>query len=401
MKLLACGINYRSAPVALREQFAVAPEKQKLFLKQLVNTGLCTEAVFLATCNRCELYAVTASQEALVDYLIKAHNLPANEFLTHFYLHQDAQAIRHVIQVASGMDSMVFGEPQVFGQLKEAVALAKDSGVLGSSLSFIFQQIFAATKQIRATTPIGQETTSIASVAVNLAKLIYEDFSKLTVLLIGAGDTISQVLQQLSHLKVKEIYAANRDVQKASFLLEKHQGQAIPLAHIETVLPQCDIVISATASDNYIITHEMLNKILKKKNRPTYLIDLAVPRDIEPSIGQLDGFYLYNIDDLQKIINTNLTKRKTAISHADNIINNTLKACKQKIKLKQHHQLIQQYREESHIVKMQELNKALIMLEKGHAPETIINLLAHNLTQKLTHIPTLYIKDILFTSEEK
>lgn len=400
MKLFACGINYRSMPVALREQFVIAPDKQKFFLKQIVNSGLCSEAVFLATCNRCELYAVTPAHDELINWLIEAHNLPSNEFLTHLYTHQDTQAIRHAIQVASGMDSMVFGEPQVFGQLKAAVALAKETGVLGTRLNFIFQQIFAATKRIRSTTSVGQDIISVASVAIHLAKLIYEDFSKLTILLVGAGDTIEQVLQQLTTMGVKQIFAANRDVQKASFLLKNARSEAISLTQIPEVLPHCDIVISATASENYIITQEMLNKTLKKKARPTYLIDLAVPRDIEPSIGDIDGFYLYNIDDLQKIINNNLTKRKAAVTQANTIIDTTLQFCKHKLKLKQHHQLIQQYRHNANLIKEQELNKALKMLNEGQAPQEVLNLLAHNLTGKLTHIPTTYIKDIILTFKE-
>jgi len=396
MNFIVCGINHKTAPVALRERMTIVPEKQDFFLQRLKQDLDCKEAIFLATCNRCELYVVMPSSQRLVEWLCAFHQISFDEFASHLYIHQDAQAILHAIRVSTGIDSMVFGEPQIFGQMKAAVTFAKNLGMLGTQLHTVFQQVFSAVKQVRTQTTIGHETTSIAAVAINLAKLIYEDFSQLNVMLIGAGDTIEQVLKQLMQLGIKNAYAFNRSIERAKKLIGKQQGNAFTLEHIEFYLGQVDIIISATASADFIIDKFLVEKSLSKKRmRPMYFIDLAMPRDIHPDVAKFEGVYLYNLDDLQAVIANNLNKRKEAIKDAEVIINKALSQCVQKLKIKQHHQLIYNYRNAAEEIKQFELNKAIRLLQSGEDPEIIMNKLASNLTGKLTHEPTLIIKQLL------
>lgn len=396
MNLIACGINHKTAPIALREQLAVEPEKQKLFLETLLRDLNCSEAVFLNTCNRCEVYTFTSSHETLINWLCEKHNIAANDFLPHVYVYQGADAISHVMKVASGMDSMVFGEPQIFGQVKNAVAMSDEVGALGTQLHMIFQQVFSTVKKIRSDTSIGNELISVASVAVNLAKLIYEDFSKLSVLLIGAGDTIQQVIKQLHDLGVKDINAINRNAEKAMELVKPYKGTASTLDNLNTLLEESDIVISATSSHQYMIERQDVKKALEKKlTRPKYFIDLAVPRDIEPSIAELENIYLYNIDDLQKIINDNLTKRKSALFDAESIINTALAQCVHKLKSRQHNYLVQEYRENANRIKQIELEKALCLLKIGYDVEEVMHKLATSITNKLIHDPTIQLKELI------
>ena len=396
MNLIACGINHKTAPIALREQLAVEPEKQKIFLESLLRELKCHEAVFLNTCNRCEVYTFTSSHEDLINWLCEKHKIALNDFMPHMYVYQGADAISHAMKVASGMDSMIFGEPQIFGQVKNAVAIADEVGALGTQLHIIFQQVFSAVKKIRSDTTIGNEVISVASVAVNLAKLIYEDFSKLSVLLIGAGDTIQQVIKQLHALGVNNINAVNRSLDKAIELVKPYQGAASKLENLNTLLAESDIVISATSSPQHIIIKEDVKNALKKKlTRPKYFIDLAVPRDIDPSIAELENIYLYNIDDLQKIINDNLTKRKSALSDAENIINTELAQCVHKLKSRQHNYLVQEYRENANKIKEVELEKALYLLKSGYDAENVMHKLATSITNKLLHDPTIQLKEII------
>jgi len=396
MNLITCGINHKTAPLTLREKLTVVPEKQPDFLESLSKDLSCNDAVYLATCNRCEVYAITPSQQALIEWLCDFHQIKPTEFEPHIYIHQDEMAISHAIKVSTGMDSMVFGEPQIFGQMKAAVSLAKNSGTLGADLDTIFQQIFAVVKKVRAQTTIGNETTSVASVAVNLAKLIFEDFSRINIMIIGAGETTQQVIKQFSQLNVNHIYAFNRHVNKAKELVLNYNGSAFGLDSIPEYLAVCDIIVSATAAEHHIIDSTLLNKtLLKKRHRPKYFIDLALPRDIEPNIANIDGIYLYDLDDLQKIITNNLSRRKTAALNAEKIIQAELDVCLQKLKLKQHHHLIQQFRDTANSIKAQELEKALGLLNAGENPEIVINKLATTLTGKLTHEPTLWLKKLL------
>jgi len=396
MNLIACGINHKTAPIALREQLAVEPEKQKAFLSALLQELNFQEAIFLNTCNRCEVYTVTDSYEALIHWLCDSHRIAANDFLPHVYIHQGVDAISHAMKVASGMDSMVFGEPQIFGQLKNAVAQAKEVGALGAQLNTVFQQVFTTAKKIRTHTQVGNETLSIASIAVNLSKLIYEDFCKLNVLLIGAGDTMQQVAKYLHSAGVKNIYAINRSIEKAIELVKPYDGMAYTLDNLLPLLESADIVISATSSQSYIIKKEEIVSIIKKKlSRPKYFIDLAVPRDIEPEVGALENVYLYNIDDLQKICDNNLQKRKTAQDEAENIIKTDLTHCMHKLKARQHHHIIQNYREKADKIRQSELDKAMKLIQSGHDVEDVMHKLALGITNKLTHEPTLYLKDVI------
>lgn len=396
MKLIACGLNHETAPLVLREKLAHSMGNHQHFLPTLMQSIGCTEAVFLNTCNRYELYGFMPDLSSLINYLSSLHNLSADEFKKHVYIHEDVAAIAHAMRVAAGMDSMVFGEPQIFGQVKAAVAMAREMGVLGSSLQHIFEHVFLTVKKIRTETAIGQENLTIASVAVNLAKMIFEDFAQVRVLLIGAGDIIAQVIKNFSNYGVKHFKIVNRSLAHASALLAPYQGTAHAFDALESLIGVSDVIVSATSAPDYILTkQQVVNASKEKRYRPQYFIDLAVPRDIEPSVADLNHIYLYNVDDLQKIIHTNLDKRKAAILQANEIIQKELKSCLQKRRMKENHHVIEAYCENARMIKEKEIAVAIALLKSGMSPEKVIHRLGHALTGKLTHEPILMIKELL------
>jgi glutamyl-tRNA reductase len=396
MKLIAFGLNHKTSPLVLREQFALSHEKQKIFLKVLTERLGCQEAVFLVTCNRCELYVLTENITALVDYLCTSHQLSKEDFLEYTYLYEDHAAMMHAMRVASGMDSMVFGEPQIFGQLKTSLEIAQEVGTLGSYLQYIFNDVFSTVKKIRTQTSIGSETLSLGALVTNLAKMIYEDFTTLHVLLIGAGETIELVAKHFAHLGVKHLTAVNRSIENAEAILTPYGGRAYGLEHLEQLLPTMDVIVSATSANSYVLTKDhLLNCAKMRQQRPKYCIDLAVPRDIDPKIAEFDNVYLYNIDDLNHIIHHNLNKRKAAIDEANHMIQKAAYTCLDKLAIKHHHHFIHHYRHNANKIKEQELLNAMNLLQSGVAAEEVVSQLAHALTGKLTHEPTLWIKKII------
>ena len=313
MALLTCGINYKTAKLALREQLAITPEKLPDTLNNLVQQAHIQEAAILSTCNRTEIYCEAKDNIILLDWLSEYHRIPANELQPHYYQYHDQAAFKHALRVASGLDSMILGEPEIFGQMKDAVAHAEKIGTLGARLKQIFSAIFSASKQVRTETSIGANTLSIATITTTLAKRIFADLKQCKVLCIGAGDTIELVAKHLIGQSIAQLFIANRTFTRAEQLANKFSATPMSLTELTDYLFQADIVVAATLSPLPILGKGIVERALKKrKHKPMLMIDLGVPRDIESEISQLNDVYLYTLDDLQKFIQENKDKRNLA-----------------------------------------------------------------------------------------
>lgn len=400
MKLLALGINHKTAPVAVRERAAFSTESASLALHELLQREAVNEAVILSTCNRTEVYCQGSDAEAMTHWLAEYNQLSKELISPYLYAHQNEAAVKHIMRVACGLDSMVVGEPQIFGQLKEAVALAEQAGTVGTKLGRLFQNVFAVGKQIRSETEIGANPVSVAYAALTLAQQIFADVTKCSVLLLGAGETIELVATHFHSKGINKIIIANRSFEKALQMAEKFNAQAIPFAEVNHYLSQAEIVVSATASPIPIVGKGAVESALKlRKHRRMLLVDLAVPRDIEPEIAELEDVYLYHLDDLQSIINENLKNRGEAAKQAESLIEIKAAHFMRELYALEHMDLIRAYRESVESVSEQELAVALKQLQQGKDPAVLLKNLQHNLIQKVLHKPSVRLRQAAFEGE--
>jgi glutamyl-tRNA reductase len=391
MHLFNFGINHRTAPVELREQTAFAPDKLVTALADITDAGGAREATILSTCNRTEIYCSheQANENSLINWFCDYHRLAPNEIEPYLYRHPGDEAVRHAFRVASGLDSMVLGEPQILGQMKEAFATAHKTGVTGKLLNQLFQHTFSVAKQVRTDTQIGASAVSVAYAAVKLAKQIFSDLSQKTVLLIGAGETIELTAQHLSQQQVGHIIVSNRTIERAQKLAELVDGEAITLAELPTRLYEADIVIASTASQLPILGKGAVEQALKKRrHRPIFMVDLAVPRDIEAEVGELSDVFLYTVDDLQNVVEENLESRREAAGEAEKIIDLQVSQFVNWLKSLDAVPMIRALRESADVLRQSELDKAHRLLASGENPEIVIETLARSLTNKITHSPT-------------
>jgi glutamyl-tRNA reductase len=396
MHLFNFGINHRTAPVNIREQTAFAPDKLVTALADITDAGGAREATILSTCNRTEIYCSheQANENSLIGWFCDYHRMQAKEIEPYLYRHPGDEAVRHAFRVASGLDSMVLGEPQILGQMKEAFATAHKTGVTGKLLNQLFQHTFSVAKQVRTDTQIGASAVSVAYAAVKLAKQIFSDLSQKTVLLIGAGETIELTAQHLSQQQVGHIIVSNRTVERAQKLSELIHGEAITLAELPTRLHEADIVIASTASQLPILGKGAVEQALKKRrHRPIFMVDLAVPRDIEAEVGALSDIFLYTVDDLQNVVEENLQSRREAASEAEEIIDLQVNQFVNWIKSLDAVPMIRALRDNADTLRQTELDKAHRLLASGETAEVVIEALARSLTNKLTHTPTTALKE--------
>ena len=395
MHLFNFGINHRTAPVELREQTAFAPDSLVSALADITGVGGAREATILSTCNRTEIYCSheQANENSLINWFCDYHRLTKNEIEPYLYRHPGDEAVRHAFRVASGLDSMVLGEPQILGQMKEAFATAHKTGVTGKLLNQLFQHTFSVAKQVRTDTQIGASAVSVAYAAVKLAKQIFSDLSQKTVLLIGAGETIELTAQHLSQQQVGHIIVSNRTIERAQKLAELIDGEAITLAELPTRLYEADIVIASTASQLPILGKGAVEQALKKRrHRPIFMVDLAVPRDIEAEVGDLNDVFLYTVDDLQNVVEDNIQSRREAAGEAEKIIDLQVSQFMNWIKSLDAVPMIRALRESADELRQRELDKAHRLLASGENPEIVIEALARSLTNKITHSPTSALK---------
>ncbi len=391
MGLLAVGINHNSAPVTLRERVAFAPDRMAEALRALTEIPPVREAAIISTCNRTELYCGVeeSSDAAVIEWLSAYHQLPPGDVDPFIYRHPDASAVRHILRVASGLDSMVLGEPQILGQVKDAYRTASQAGTLGLLLGKLFQHTFSVAKQVRTDTAIGSSAVSVAFAAVSLAKQIFGDLSTQSALLIGAGETIELVARHLHENGIGRLIVANRTVERAHTLAELFDGYAIALKEMPAHLPDADIIISSTASQLPILGKGAAERAVRqRKHRPILMVDIAVPRDIEPEVGELDDVYLYTVDDLREVIEENLKSRREAAKQAEEIIDAQTVQFMNWVRSLGAVSTIRAFRGSADELRQQVLNAALQRLNGGKSPEEVMQWLAHTLTNKLIHVPS-------------
>ncbi|MEZ5573612.1 MAG: glutamyl-tRNA reductase [Halioglobus sp.] len=400
MNLIALGINHNSAAVEVRERVAFAPEQVGEALADACSATGVDEVVILSTCNRTELYAMvpegsTLDDKAreLIDWVANYHHLSARELHQCAYHHKGAYALRHLVQVASGLDSMVLGEPQIFGQLKSAYLVATEAGTVGSELGRLFPRVFSIAKRVRTDTAIGENPVSVAFAAVDLAGHIFSDLSRCNALLVGAGETIELVARHLIGAGVRQIVIANRTLGRARELAQKFGAEAVLLAEIPQQLEDADIVITSTASQLPILGKGAVEQALKvRKHRPYLMIDIAVPRDIESQVGELRDVYLYSVDDLREIIDQNLRSRSNEARKADQIIDEGVRLYAEEMASLAAVDTVKEYRSMAEKLREQELQRAHRALARGEDPRQILAQLSRAITNKLIHAPTTGLK---------
>lgn len=331
MDLAVIGINHKTAPVEIREKFSFSPRQIIEVNRMLKKEGSLSENLILSTCNRMEIYAVAAQMSdyigAIKDFLSRFHNLRLADYENIFYVYKDRQAVEHLFRVAAGLDSMVIGEMEILGQVKKAYQDARESRSTGKILNRLFEKAFNNAKKIRTDTSVGRGAVSVSSAAIRLAKKILGGLGDKVALIIGAGLIGEQLVLYLKKNGIKNILVANRTLEKAKILTDKFAATAVGFDDFKDRLGEVDIVITSTGAPHCIIRKDdMLNLMPKRKLKPLFIIDLAVPRDVEEEVNKIDNVYLYNIDDLQKIVQQNISLRKNELDTCDGIIDNSCKA---------------------------------------------------------------------------
>lgn len=395
MGLLALGINHKTASLELREKVAFNPETLIDALREASRQAGVPEIAILSTCNRTEFYcnAPAAGQEALLGWLGRHHHIALGELGQCVYFHEEQEAVRHMMRVAAGLDSMILGEPQILGQMKTAYAQAAQAGTLGAELERLFQTTFSAAKQVRTETAIGANPVSVGFAAVMLAKQIFSSLADSEALLVGAGEMIELVGKHLHEQGVRRITVANRTLSRGLALAEQFGGRAVSLEDIPDALINADIVISSTASPLPIIGKGMAERALKKRrHKPIFMVDIAVPRDIEPEVGDLDDVYLYTVDDLQTVIDENLRSRQEAAREAEKIVEARAAQFVEQRREKNAVATLTAYRAQVESLREQETLRALEALQKGGNPEEVLQRLSRTLVNKLAHAPTVQLK---------
>ncbi len=394
MSIVAVGINHKTAPVSVREKLSFNPDRLSASLQALLNFVKCKEAAILSTCNRTELYVVqegdfALTQEKIVQWLEQHHNVPASVITPTLYWHQDQKAVNHMMRVACGLDSLVLGEPQILGQMKQAYSQAKAAGSMALIMDRLFQRTFGVAKQVRTETEIGTSAVSVAFASVNLAKHIFGDLKKSKVLLVGAGETIELVAKHLYENNVGKITVANRTIARAEKMATEIGAEVITLAQIPERMSDADIVISSTGSTLPLIGKGMVEQALQvRKHQPIFMVDLAVPRDIEAQVGELEDVFLYTVDDLQDIISKNLDSRRKAAIQAEVIVKKQTDSFMAWLRGLNTQDAVIAYRKKSLAMRDELLEKALKQLNNGKDPKAVVAQLATQLTNKFMHAPT-------------
>jgi glutamyl-tRNA reductase len=383
------GLNHKTAPLALREKVAFNEDRLAAALRTLKQENGVAEVVILSTCNRTEVYwSGTASAQNLSQWLERHHgnNL---DLAASLYVHQERLAVEHAFSVASGLDSMVLGEPQILGQLKDAYRVAHEAGSTGPWLNKLFQAAFSAAKRVRSETQIGANAVSLASAAVSLARRMYADLSARTALMIGAGEMIDLAARHFASAGVKRIVIANRTLARAQSLASEIKAYAVDLSALDKELADADIVVSCTASTTPLITKKAAAAaVRKRRHRPIFVVDLAVPRDVEPAVAELSDIYLFSIDDLQNLVEENRQHREAAAGGARLLLEEEVAQFLADARAHDAGPAIRELRRQADAIRLQTLEQARRMLLSGKASDEVIEYLANTLTNRLMHTPT-------------
>ncbi|MCO5121327.1 MAG: glutamyl-tRNA reductase [Burkholderiaceae bacterium] len=394
MQIVTLGLNHTTAPVALREKVAFTAERVGDALSDLSRSvrSLAPETALLSTCNRTEIYCATRAPDelrpALSEWLATHQGTSGAAIESHLYTLPDDAAVRHAFRVAAGLDSMVLGEPQILGQMKEAARVAQQAGAMGTHLHQLFQRSFAVAKEVRSSTEIGAHSVSLAAAAVRLARRIFEDLRDCSVLFIGAGEMIELAATHFAAQQPRAIVIANRSAERGERLAGRFSGRSIPLSEVSERLHEFDIVVSCTASTLPIIGLGMVERATSaRRRRPMFMVDLAVPRDIEPEVGRLDDVFLHTVDDLGRVVRSGIETRQAAVSQAESIIETRVGAFMQWLAGRRLVPVIRDMRDRAGSIRDAELERARRQLARGESPERVLEMLANGLAAKFLHGP--------------
>ncbi|MGH6623391.1 MAG: glutamyl-tRNA reductase [Burkholderiaceae bacterium] len=405
MQILTLGLNHATAPLAFRERVAFVPEQVGEAIARLraalapAAEGQVSEAAIVSTCNRTEVYCAAAqpdrAQHALREFVAREKSLDLADLQRHSYVLPEASAVRHAFRVASGLDSMVLGEPQILGQMKEAERLARSAGSLGLLLNHLFQRTFAVAKEVRATTEIGTQSVSMAAAAVRLAQRIFGDLSEQHVLFVGAGEMIELTATHFAAHRPKSMTVANRTVERAQTLAHRFHAGSLRLGELSDEIARFDIIVSCTASSLPIIGLGMIERAIRqRRRRPMFIVDLAVPRDVEPEVARLDDVYVHTVDDLGRIVARGSESRQAAVAQAEAIIESRVRDFEEWVKARRAVPAIQDLRSRAEALRQNALGRAQRMLARGEPPEQVMEYLAHALTAKFLHDPMSALREI-------
>jgi glutamyl-tRNA reductase len=389
MAVWALGLNHTTAPLDLRGRFTFTVEQMGSTIATLRHTfSPDSEVAILSTCNRTEIYCAggEAQMQQTMAWLAKSGGVSAEDLKDHTYALLEADAARHAFRVASGLDSMVLGEPQILGQMKDAVRAASEAGALGTTLNQLFQRSFAVAKEVRSSTEIGAHSISMAAAAVRLASQLFEDLSETHVLFVGAGEMIELCATHFAAKNPKAIAIANRTLERGEKLATQFSGEVMRLADLPQRLHEFDVVISCTASTLPLIGLGAVERALKqRKHRPMFMVDLAVPRDIEPEVKSLEDVYLYTVDDLSDVVQTGQANRQAAVAQAEAIIDAGVQSFEHWMDQRSNVPLIQQLNAQAEDWRNAELARARKSIAKGDDVDAVLESLSRGLTQKMLH----------------
>ncbi|MGB1110099.1 MAG: glutamyl-tRNA reductase [Gammaproteobacteria bacterium] len=402
--LVSLGINHNSAPVDIRERVAFGPDVIGSALSGLLDIPAVDEAAILSTCNRTELFisqGQETSTDEIIGWLSEFHQLDITHLAPVIYQHQDDAMVRHMLSVACGLDSMVLGEPQILGQIKDAYRIAHERGTTGSLLERLFQHTFSVAKQVRTDTAIGGSPVSMAFAAVSLSRQIFGSLEDQTGFMIGAGETIELAARHLAENGLSHLIVANRSLNRAHELAAQFRGYAISLDEIDDHLAEADVLIASTASPDIILKRDQVERaIRKRKHRPMFMVDLAVPRDIDPAIGEMDDVYLYSVDDLAQVVQEGMESRREAAEQARQIIETEATHFMAWMRSLDGVDTIRQMRGQAQAARDETLEKAMRQLRAGESPEQVLEYLANTLTNRLLHQPTAQLNQAARTERQ-
>ena len=388
MQLYTIGVNHTTAPIEIRENVAFGADSIRNALSDLTNKKA-AEAAILSTCNRTEIYVQSADALPVMGWLADYHQLDLNHIQPYTYTLANQEAVKHAFRVASGLDSMVLGEPEILGQFKQSVKLAQEAGTLGTHLHQLFQRTFEVAKEVRTNTDIGGSSISMAAATVKLAQRIFGDLSEQKILFIGAGEMITLCANHFAAQKPKSMTVANRTKERGLELAEKIHAEAILLNDLPTHFADFDIVITSTASQLPIVGLGMVERAIKaRKHRPIFMVDLAVPRDIEAEVAQLDDVFLYTVDDLAQVVTDGIENRQEAAVSAEMIISTRVEAFMHWLQKRNSVPTIKALRDQAETMRTAELEKAIKLIQKGESPEKVLEKLSLAIANKMLHAPS-------------
>ena len=400
MELALIGVSHKTAPVEVRERLAFPADKIRAALQSLLTQTHAAEAMILSTCNRVEIVAQGPDAQLVQDFICEYHQIPADSISKHLYSYKNAEAIRHLFRVTASLDSMMLGEPQILGQVKEAYRLASAAGTIGSSLSPLLDRAFAVAKRVRSETGISQAAVSISYAAVELARKIFGDLAGKTVMIIGASKMGELAARHLKRNGVASVLVTNRTFERAVEIAKIFEGAAIPFEHFIDHIDRADIVISSTGAPHFIITKPLAEQVIRnRRNKPVFFIDIAVPRDVDPTVNDIDNAFVYDIDDLQQVIDANMKERMKEAGRAEEIVDREVQAFCTRMQSRELAPTIVLLRETVEKVRREEIERHRRLLrdlpaEQQEAALSAIDQVTQSLMNKILHHPIAQMKEM-------